>query len=241
MREVLAARGPNGINVSKLYPLAVYIVPPKGSAFYEFGTQVLGYDVRDGKLLPSPWQEYVGNARDFGFHLTVCDVLYFCSEAHAKMAKAAVEFVASGFKPFEITNLRLKVQFPGPLSLAIVGDDLSGSLEALHSELVHHVYRRAVASNYSLKLASLDRDPHIERARLMIERYKAPYILQRYYPHFTLLNYLPKEKQPEVYKALENHFANLVPERTLRVEKLALMIRPAADAPWKIEREIRLG
>lgn len=240
-REVLAVRRFHSANISGLYPLAVYIIPPKGSPLYEFGTQILGYDVRGSKMIHSPWQEQVGNARDFGFHLTVCDALYFWNEATAKMAKSAVEFLARAFKPFEITNLCLKPQCPDPTSLAIVGDEHSGTLEALHCELVYHVYRRAAASNYSLGLADLKRDQDIERARLMISRYKAPYIFQRYRPHFTLLTNVSPETLPEVYEALNTHFNDRVQERTLRVEKLALMTRPTPDSPWVIEKEIELG
>ena len=122
-----------------------------------------------------------------------------------------------------------------------MAEDPSGTLEALHHELVHRANRRAVASNYSLGLANPSRDKDFERAALMIKRYGAPYILKRFVPHFTLLTNVPTEAQTKIYLKLERSFAEMVRVRAIRVERLAVMSRPTPRAPWVIREEIKLG
>jgi hypothetical protein len=172
VRMVDAVRNSKEIDVNKLHPFAIYFIPPEDSELYQFGTEVLGYDIRKRQLKASPWQEYVGGAREFGFHLTICDVLYFFSETHAKSAVEEIKFLAKTFKPFDISDFLLTPGLPDENSLAVRVDDRSGRLEAMHHEIVHRVYRRAAASNYSLGLAPLERDNNTERAQMMIERYK---------------------------------------------------------------------
>lgn len=223
-----------------LHAFALYVVPDESSELYRFGTPVLGYDVRRGKVATSPWQDQVDTARDFGFHLTLCDVLYFLNETEVAQAVAEVEFLAEEFKPFRLTNLQLKCGFPDDRSAAIVPEDPSGTLEALHHELVHRVYRRAAASNYTLGLGGSARDGASQRRRLMLARYKAPYVLQRFQPHFTLLANVAPEEWPTVQEPLEKLFDETVRERTLRVGELAVMGRSQPGMPWTIEKEIDL-
>jgi hypothetical protein len=237
---VKVRRRPKSVKVEELQPFALYFVPPEDSALYQFGTEVLGYDIRHKRELESPWPEQVGGARDFGFHVTLCDALYFLNKAQVEGVQAEIQFLAQEFRSFDLTELRLTSGFPDENSLSILMDDPTGSLEALHHELVHRVYRRAAASNYSLGLAEPTRDQDIRRARLMIRRYQAPYILQRFRPHFTLLTNVPSEEQSKIYHEFEKIFSRRVP-KTIRVEELAIMSRPMPDAPWVIEDEIGLG
>lgn len=118
--------------------------------------------------------------------------------------------------------------------------DPSGNLESLHFELVNRVYRRAIASNYSLGLYNPNRDQNVDRSRLMIDRYHAPYILQRYFPHFTLLAKVLPEEKNKIFEELKTAFSEEVKERSLRVEKVAIMCRPRVGDPWIIEDEIEL-
>jgi hypothetical protein len=119
-------------------------------------------------------------------------------------------------------------------------DEGSGSLEALHSELVHRVNRRAVASYYTAGLTKPARDHNYERARLMIKRYLSPYILQRFTPHFTLLTDVPRADMEQVCREVNELFEREVRERSMRVERLAVMSRPAPDSPWQIQTEVAL-
>lgn len=74
----------------------------------------------------------------------------------------------------------------------------------------------------------------------MIKRYHAPYILQRFIPHFTLLTNISPEEQPQALEKLEKEFSQKVQERTIRVERLALMTRSVENNMWVIKEEIQL-
>lgn len=130
--------------------------------------------------------------------------------------------------------------FPDPRSIAIGLEDPTGSLEALHFELVHRVYRRADASSYSLREVGFTRDADQRRAEMMTRRYKAPYILQRYRPHLTLLSDVPPERHDEIIDRLRGEFEARVHERTLTVGRLAIMERPEPSGRWRIAQEIDL-
>ena len=230
-----------GIAEETLHPFAVYFVPPKGSPLYQLGSQVLGYDVRQGAGVSTDWAPKVGEAANFGFHLTVCDALYFLNEEEVALAAHEVAFIAKDYAPFELVRLRVASQFPDEHSVAIVGDDPSGTLEALHCEFVTRVYRRAAASNYSLGKAAPTRDDNLRRAELMIRRFRAPYILQRYRPHFTLLTSVESEEREEFTARLQGLLALHLPSLQIRVDKLSLMGKLPGNSAWRLVRDVSLG
>ncbi len=85
-----------GIAVTKtdLVAFAVFFIPPQQSALYNWGSQVVGYDVRAVKVLePSP--THIGSAHPYGFHLTICDVLFFLNSSEADKARAHVAALES--------------------------------------------------------------------------------------------------------------------------------------------------
>lgn len=224
-----------------LVSFAIYFIPSETSPLYRFGSEILGYDIRRRQRGDSPWPEMVGDAADFGFHLTLCDSLYFLGEEQVRYAVAEAEYLSSELKPFDLTNLRIAPGFPHASALALALADPGGQLEMLHHELVQRVYRRAAASNYTLGLAKLDRDADIQRAQLMLWRYRVPYILNRFRPHFTLLTRVPSEQRDRIAAALAERFQLAGCATTIRVERVAVMARPMLRGPWEIRQEIPLG
>ncbi|MEW6738255.1 MAG: DUF1045 domain-containing protein, partial [Acidobacteriota bacterium] len=240
-KDVFEIRSHHFTDISRLYPFALYFIPALTSELYQFGTEVLGYDIRRRiTVKDSRWQNFVGEAHDYGFHLTLCDVLYFLDKIEVENVLKEIKYLVHQFKPFELTELQLAGAFPDSNSLSIVMKDSSGSLEALHNELVHRVYRRAKASNYSLELTKLKRERDYQRSQLMIDRYLAPYILQRFHPHFTLLTNVAMEQQLSIYQELEAIFAERVHEQTIVVKNLAVMFRHKPDSRWIIAEEVDL-
>lgn len=236
----IQVRNDKTTKLEMLHSFALYFIPPEHSDLYQFGSKILGYDIRKGESVASPWEEMVGGARQFGFHLTLCDSLYFLNEAEVKSAIAEVRFLIRNFKTFELTNLQIKSVFPDAASISLAMDERSGSLEALHHELVHRINRRSVASYYTAKLTKPARDLESDRAQLMIKRYRAPYILQRFVPHFTLLNSVPSNDQDRICQEVSELFAERVQDRTIPVERLAIMSRADLNSPWAIETEVEL-
>jgi hypothetical protein len=227
---------------SPLHAFAIYFVPPKNSPLYEFGSQILGYDVRKETDIPSDWKEKVGTSPNYGFHLTVCASLYFLNAQHLALAGHEAAFIAHDYSPFEPTNLRVESQLPDAHSIAIGCDDPSGTLEPLHAEFVMRIYRRAGASDYSLGIVPATRYEDERRSELMIRRFHAPYILQRYRPHFSLLTAVEPKEQSAFATRLEGMLAARLPSLAVQVDKLAIMGKASANSTrWRLVREVQLG
>lgn len=137
-------------------------------------------------------------------------------------------------------DLQIQGGFPDRQSVAITAKDSSGCLEAIHTELVHQIYRRAVASDYTLQIAACTRTQSPQYSATMVRRYKAPYILSSYQPHFTLLTNVPQSEIDDMSHALRLQFENLTPNRRIKVDRLAIMSRDNPNRPWTIEQEIML-
>lgn len=225
------------VSAEQLKAFAVYIVPADDEPLYEFGSAILGYDIRAQRRRDTRWRAEVGPAAQFGMHLTVADALYFTSRSEIERVQKELELLLEDFPRFTLTDLAIERGFPDARSISIRCRDPRGALESLHCELVATVYRRAAASNYTLGLAGRRYQPD-GGADLMLARYRAPYILSRFRPHFSLLTDVAPERLDAVAAELAERFDEL--PKQLEVAKIALMTQPSPGAPWKIEHEIPL-
>jgi hypothetical protein len=223
------------------FSLAVYIVPEADSSLYQFGSTVIGYDCRNSSQIAVPRPDEVGNACSFGFHLTVCDALYFFNARDRERAIAEVAFRVRETPSFELTNLVVQKSFPSRSYISIAAQDPSGILEILHCELVSSVYRRAAGSEYTRGEGYAKESESQERRREMIRRFHAPHILSQYSPHFTLLSNVSPQNMDERREQLEREFRARVRPRKLSVKKIALLSRIPGEDTWKIIRELSLA
>lgn len=220
----------------RLRPFALFFIPQADSRLYRFGSDVLGYDVREHRLVDSRWAKQVGGADEYGFHLTVVDVLYFLDDHEVAAAAAEAEFLFREIGPIELENLRVVAGMPHPTAVSLSVDDPTRRLEALHSELVARAYRRSVGSNYTI-----GRRPAgevIDPADFFARRYQAPYVLQRYRPHFTLLSTVPPARGEAVAKRLQGEFDAGRSAPSVRVNSLCVMDRPDPAGRWVVYKEI---
>lgn len=228
------------LDVESLPTLAVYFVPAADSALYKFGTTILGYDCRRGEAASSAWGPLIGPARQFGIHVTLCDVLYFENITKRTDAISEVRSVAAEFEPFLIGIPQVLANFPAPGAISIAVEDHSGAFEAIHSELVHRVNRRAFGSNYSLGLAPCDRQLNAARSELMIRRYHAPYVLSGFQPHLTLLGAVPLDTVATVHRSLVDLFTREIVDRQLIVTGISVMAPKRNSVAWIIGEECGL-
>jgi hypothetical protein len=227
----------------QLSPIALYVVPEGGTELYRFGTRCLGFDLRDQKQVATSWPApYVKGAAEFGFHLTVADALYFADEWSLTMVRCEIQTIARQFRPFEL-DYEIAKDFPAMGSVSLRCRDETGTLEALHHEMVFRAYRRAVASNYSTQLgadaATTDRvyATSPTRKELMLKRYHAPYVLSEFRPHFSLVANVEAGQLPGVAASLESE----LPRPPCVVNTVCLLTRPAGSRHWSIRDEFRLG
>jgi hypothetical protein len=229
------------VDKNLLSTFAVYLIPPVDSPLYKFGSGLLEYDVRAKKELQmTKWHNAIGAAFDYGLHVTVADALYCATKSDINLICKEVEFLANEFRPFTL-NLSLEKDFPNERGISLVCQDITGSLEALHHEMVARVYRNAVASNYNFDPALADRDSDKERAHLMIKRYHAPYILQRFKPHLSLLSNVSPERKEQIYAEIKKLYEKQVAETSIEISHIAVMYRPDPRGHWQILEEYPLG
>jgi hypothetical protein len=227
--------------LQELHPFALYVIPRENTPLYEIGSQVLGYDIRCTRNTEKcPWPNYVGIANNYGFHVTICDVLYFASSAEIDYAVEEVRFILKEFHPFFLDQLRVASGVPDGNSVSLVFEEKSGALEALHTECVFRVYRRAICSNYSSRVEEPLRDGLYQRAEMMIERYHAPYILREYKPHFTLLTKVPADKMQGITDQLNDQLCAKLQDRLI-VDSMCVLTKSLGDAKWRIRSELYLG
>jgi len=231
---------PKTLRRDVLATFAVYFVPRADSDFYKFGSEVIGYDVRSNKRIDTQWEPIVGAARNFGFHLTICDALYFHNTAEVRQAVAEVLHLAKELAPFELRNLKIKHDHPCMNSVAISVTDPSDELHCIHHELVQRIYRRAAASDYVLDQTLRDQYGGSDKSH-MIGRYRALNILHRFQPHFTLLSNCGPEAWNSRCNELNKMFTTMVRDRTVTVARLAIMSKSVSDGSWLIKQEVPLG
>jgi len=230
------------VEPSLLTAFAVYLIPAADSPLYQFGSRILEYDVRARRELQQnpKWHNAIGAAFNYGLHVTVADALYCATKSDINLICKEVEFLANEFRPFTI-NLSLEKEFPNERGIALACQDKTGSLEALHHEMVARVYRKAVASNYNFDPTLADRDLDKERTKLMIKHYHAPYILQRFKPHFSLFSNVSPERKEKIYKEIKELYEKEIKELSIEFNHIAVMHRPDPKGHWQILQEYPLG
>jgi hypothetical protein len=238
-RDVLLRRKTSNYFSDSWIAAAVYIVPEENDAFYRLGSEILGYDIRKGQIVEcgrfEKLRPYVGVASEFGFHATLADALYFATQSEINRVEAELRMLAKDFCPFLLSGLCIVDGIDERGDIVIGCEDLSGTLEALHHEIVNRVYKTAISSYYT---SVRNREPFVtekERHNLMIQRYGAPFILNRYRPHFTLMSNPPQDVlvRTEVLNIIENAAGQFV-SKQIKIHELALVTKAPKDTFWRI-------
>jgi hypothetical protein len=224
---------------------AVYIIPQQTDALYKLGSEILGYDIRKrqevecerfDKLCP-----YVGSAREFGFHLTLADALLFATQSAVDRIEAELRMLTKEFSAFALSGFHVVDGIDERGDIVLGCEDKSGTLEAMHHEMVSRVYRTAISSHY-LSGASRDHSTiEDKRDNLMMQRYGAPFILNRFRPHFTLFSRPPQDPstRSEVVRTLKSVMSKIGSDH-LEIHELALVTRSAQDPHWRIHEVFQL-
>lgn len=228
-------------SIDKLIPAAVYFIPPENSDLYKFGSELLGYDIYARKNIKSIIEkQHIGNAKDYGFHLTICDALFFFNNKEIREIEEELEFVLNDIAPFFLTNFELNIGFPNHKSISLKCQDLTGTMSLIHYELVNRIYRKSVASNYTMNLAKFDRGGNEQRQKLYTSWYNAPYILEEFVPHFTLGSEVTIDVRDELLANVKTLFHQKVKDNAILVEKVAILLFDIDKNHWFIHKEIFL-
>jgi hypothetical protein len=227
---------------------AVYFVPKAGDSLYEFGTQILGHDVRarrSVRMSPSLQQElgkiedsWVGHARPFGVHVTICDALD-CDFATIPAVEARLLDLFDCFNPGTEFLLRRCNEQPvaiwgktGAHSI-VLRYDPNLELAMLHALLVGCINPLGQETGYLRDLITGART-FDEPQRRKLRMFSSHTVLDSWKPHFTLLDPF-SGTNPE---AMASAIARLTEEfQELKLETVCLLVQEQDGASWFIYRE----
>ncbi|GAB4518198.1 MAG: hypothetical protein OHK0046_25650 [Anaerolineae bacterium] len=227
---------------------AVYYVPPAQSLLYQRGSEILGYDVRRGQLLPEYnntrarlpefREEWVTQPQSYGFHVTTGYSLYF-DTARLPQIEREMEDVCNCFSPgleFTFTPAAEHITFWND-SIVVLRYDPNPAMLMLHTMLTARVNPYGNASNISESYAQknpADLDP-VKAHR--VRKYYTPYMLDGWTPHFTLM--MPYTGQQTA--AMRTALHNLFPPEPIRVESISLLVKGDHDTHYQYYREFRFA
>jgi hypothetical protein len=229
--------------------VAVFLIPDADDPFYQLGSSILGYDIRGCAAIahsrsdaPLNLSSFVGEAREYGLHVTLADALYFSTPAQLHRLKAELQMLARDFPPFTFTNPVLRSDFRDMPEIVLAVSDMTGVVEALHHECVSRIYRAAVSSRYRAGKTQKRARMEDERSRLMMVRYGSPYILNRFTPHFTLSSASPQDEETRLalMNYLETHLGRSV-RHGIDINELCLVALRAGGNEWEIVERIPLN
>lgn len=225
---------------------AVFLIPEEDTDLYQAGSGILGFDIWNQRDMGSPagaadMRSYVGEAADFGFHITLADALYFSTDADIERIRAELRMLTEEFRPFWLETFEFADRFQDPSALVLRVSDESGTMEAIHYELVNRMYSLAISSFYKAGRTRRRVPPGDARARLMINRYGAPYIIKNFNPHFTLCSSMPQDdgERAKVIGQLASTIDTGVREGC-EISELVLVVRDADARRWKVLERFRL-
>jgi hypothetical protein len=225
---------------------AVYYITPSDSSHYRHGSNILGYDVRAGKLLPKDNQtrallpefnqEWIQKPQTYGFHVTTGYSLYF-DKSDLPHIEAEIESVCRCFGnvEFTLTPQDERVVFWRD-SIVVLPYFPNINMAMLHTMLIARINPFGTASNisqhYTEKLSD-ERNPTLAHR---VEKYYTPYMLDGWNPHFTLM--MPYTGTNP--SAMKNALQNLFDDSPIQVESICLMYRDDHETHYRLYREYHL-
>lgn len=190
----------------------VYLIPEPDNALYQLASAHLGYDIwtqtRTTPMLASLVGEetiraWIGRAEIFSFHITIADCLVY-DERDVDEIRTRLAWIAARTSPFSVTNGRFFTNFhSGPTALTLTFDSPNGALHQLHTLVITLISVLHQSSPYFEHLTEKLDAP----LRRNLIRYGAPWVLDDFWPHWSLATSIPNQ-------ATWHHLADLLVQHT---------------------------
>lgn len=226
---------------------AVYYIPPAETDLYRQGSEILGYDVRAGVMLPetNPTRArlpefdpaWIAQPQTYGFHVTTGYSLYFELDNLARIEHEMNEVFNcfSGESEFLLTAAPARIPFWNN-DIVVLHYEPNSALLMLHTMLIARVNPLGTGSNVSDAYAQRDRASLDPLKAHRVRQYYTPYMLDGWVPHFTLM--MPYTgSQPD---ALRETLLDLFNPAPIRVESICLLIREDHETHYRLYREFFL-
>ncbi|MFC5066885.1 DUF1045 domain-containing protein [Flaviflagellibacter deserti] len=224
---------------------AIYYVPERQTALWEFGCNVLGYDAERGvevtQLVPSgfgesEWREMTAAPRRYGFHATMkAPIALRDGTTEAELLAAFREFAgkedAFAAAPPKVAlhgdYVTLLLSAPDQRVQAL-GDSCVRSLDAFRAPPSEREKQRRLDGGLS------------ESQSAHLERWGYPYVFSDFVFHMSLAGSLREGRSEAAFEGLARLYEDEVGDEALVFSSLAVFAEPEPDAPFVVAERAKL-
>ncbi len=225
---------------------AIYFVPAADSKLYRYGSAILGYDCYTGASVDFPaefgngavnWNELTTPPRRYGFHATLKAPFHpspSCTERQLVNALQNFGGLGHAVRSFAPT-VRLLDGF-----FAVVPRQAATALDALAASCttLFDAYRAPMSPQQRAQRIALG----LSRSQIEnLDRWGSPYVLAEFRFHLTLTGRVAPSRRKAIIATLLDTFHRMGVERSIAVDRLALVRQETPDATFRVVSECRLG
>lgn len=218
---------------------AIYFVPPASSQLYRYGSSILGYDSYTGNSVHFPdelgsgavnWNELSATPRRYGFHATLKAPFHLapaCTET--QLVNALQNFAGLGHAVDSFAPILREVED----FIAVVPQETEAALDALAASCttIFDAYRAPMSpQERTRRLASGLSQSQIQN----LDRWGYPFVLSEFRFHMTLTGAVPQRRKKVILAVLLNGFHLMKVEKSIAIDRLALMKQETTDAPFRM-------
>jgi hypothetical protein len=224
---------------------AIYFVPAAETAFFRFGSAVLGYDCYTGASVERPpsldadsdlWGRLTAEPRRYGFHATLKAPFHLspsCTEA--QLVSALHSFAGLGHAVLSLTPaIRMLSGFA-----AIVPETASSAIEELAARCttIFDAFRAPMsAQERARRVASGLSQSQIEN----LDRWGYPYLFSDFRFHMTLTSKVDLDRRDHVLAALQKALNRACKGRALPIERISLVRQDDAASSFRVIEQATL-
>jgi Protein of unknown function (DUF1045) len=221
---------------------AIYFVPAAASQLYRYGSAILGYDSYTGNAVEFPdefgdgavnWNELTATPRRYGFHATLKAPFHLArSSTEQQLVNALQSFAGLGHAVHSFApTLRELEDF-----FAVVPLKAEASLDALAASCttIFDAYRAPISpQERARRIASGLSQSQIQN----LDRWGYPFVLSEFRFHMTLTGAVPQRRKKAILAVLLNGLRHMKVERSIAVDRLALMRQETSDTAFRVVSE----
>jgi Protein of unknown function (DUF1045) len=227
---------------------AIYFVPSASSQLYRYGSSILGYDSYTGDSVSFPdgfgsgavnWNELSATPRRYGFHATLkAPFLLAPSCSEQQLVNALRNFAGLGHAVHSFVPILRELED----FIAVVPQEAEASIDALAASCttIFDAYRAPISpQERARRLASGLSQSQIQN----LDRWGYPFVLSEFRFHMTLTGAVPQRRKKAILAVLLNGFHYMKVERSIAIDRLALMKQDTTDAPFRVldEAALKIG
>jgi hypothetical protein len=222
----------------------IYYIPPADSAFYRIASQIMGYDVRSGELLPEHNDirqqfdrfepEWAIAAQEFGFHATIGHVMQF-EQGDLLRIENDLEAILNLFdpnKPFILTPVEEYIHLSGSSLTAYY--HANQAFLMFHAMVVARLHPYGKSTPLTLGSSNDEITALTTAQQNRVKEYLQYYILDDWFPHLRFLGRYTGEN----LAALRDELLTIIPPpEPLKVESICIVVKKDSESHFKLHRE----